>query len=95
MGRYDLVLVGRSLTFCLQGTKLRFLDTMSMHIALGGMTGDQRMLYMARTKGSLRKEVREIQERAAKYREEMVRLDIPATCLSEQFTSLIMSLFPF
>ncbi len=58
--------------FPLQGTKLRFLDTMSMHIAVGGMTGDQRVLYIARTKGSLRKEVRELQERAAKLREEMV-----------------------
>ena len=53
---------------------MRFMDTMSMHIALRGMTGDQRMLYMARKKGSLRKEVREIEERAARYREEMVRM---------------------
>ena len=52
---------------------MRFLDTMSMHIALTGMTGDQRMLFMARKKGSMRKEVREYEERAAKYREEMVR----------------------
>ena len=53
---------------------MRFMDTMSMHTALRGMTGDQRMLYMARTKGSMRKEVREYQERAAKYREEMVHM---------------------
>ena len=52
---------------------MRFLDTMSMHIALTGMTGDQRMLFMARKKGSMRKEVREYEERAAKYRKQMVR----------------------
>ena len=51
---------------------MRFMDTMSMHTALRGMTGDQRMLYMARKKGSLRKEVQEIEEWAARYREEMV-----------------------
>ncbi|GFR97393.1 DNA polymerase subunit gamma-1 [Elysia marginata] len=40
-----------------QGTQLRFLDTMSMHIAICGQTSFQRLLYKASRKGSLRKEV--------------------------------------
>ncbi|GFO44683.1 DNA polymerase subunit gamma-1, partial [Plakobranchus ocellatus] len=40
-----------------QGTQLRFLDTMSMHIAICGQTSFQRLLYKASGKGSHRKEV--------------------------------------
>lgn len=58
--------------YYIQRTKLRFLDTMSLHIALTGMTGDQRMLFLARTKGSLRKEVLEFQDRAARFRMDIV-----------------------
>ena len=58
--------------YYIQRTKLRFLDTMSLHIALTGMTGDQRMLFMARTKGSLRREVQEFQDRAAQFRMDIV-----------------------
>ena len=32
-----------------EGTSLRFLDTMSMHIAIAGLTSAQRMLYVAKT----------------------------------------------
>lgn len=40
-----------------QGTELRFLDTMSLHIAVCGQTSFQRLLYKASKKGSHRKEV--------------------------------------
>ncbi|KAK3790338.1 hypothetical protein RRG08_062571 [Elysia crispata] len=43
--------------YLVQGTQLRFLDTMSMHIAICGQTSFQRLLYKASGKGSHRKEV--------------------------------------
>ena len=48
-----------SCVFFTQGPKTRFLDTMSMHIAVAGFTSLQRMLYIAKKSGSQRKEVLE------------------------------------
>ncbi|XP_060083102.1 DNA polymerase subunit gamma-1-like [Ylistrum balloti] len=45
--------------YYIEKSKLRFLDTMSMHIAICGQTTYQRILYQATNKGSQRKEVRE------------------------------------
>ncbi|OWF43177.1 DNA polymerase subunit gamma-1-like [Mizuhopecten yessoensis] len=45
--------------YYVQKSKLRFLDTMSMHIAICGQTTYQRILYQATNKASNRKEVRE------------------------------------
>ena len=47
----------------LQGSKMRFLDTMSMHIAVCGLTSFQRILYQSSAKDTSRKEVREHSER--------------------------------
>ena len=43
--------------YFIQGTEMRFLDTMSLHIAISGLTGRQRILYQASKTGSRRKEV--------------------------------------
>ncbi|XP_069138631.1 DNA polymerase subunit gamma-1-like [Argopecten irradians] len=45
--------------YYLEKSKLRFLDTMSMHIAVCGQTTYQRILYQATNKASNRKEVQE------------------------------------
>ncbi|XP_072134225.1 DNA polymerase subunit gamma-1 isoform X1 [Mobula birostris] len=37
--------------YLMKGTKLRFLDTMSLHMAISGLTGFQRSLWMASKKG--------------------------------------------
>nr|KAG5714277.1 hypothetical protein BaRGS_018494 [Batillaria attramentaria] len=49
--------------YLIQGTQTRFLDTMSMHIAICGLTSFQRILYQSSAKDSSRKEVREHSER--------------------------------
>ncbi|KAK7109098.1 DNA polymerase subunit gamma-1-like isoform X2 [Littorina saxatilis] len=49
--------------YLIQGSKTRFLDTMSMHIAVCGLTSFQRILYQSSIKESSRKEVREHSER--------------------------------
>ncbi|CAG5123153.1 unnamed protein product, partial [Candidula unifasciata] len=43
--------------YMIQGTELRFLDTMSMHIAICGLTSFQRLLHNASGKDSHRKEI--------------------------------------
>lgn len=43
--------------YYIQGSKMRFLDTMSLHIAIAGLTGLQRALVMAEKTGSKRKPV--------------------------------------
>ncbi|KAL5004061.1 hypothetical protein ScPMuIL_017517 [Solemya velum] len=45
--------------YYIQRSKLRFLDTMSIHIAVCGLTTFQRILYVATNKNSSRKEVKE------------------------------------
>lgn len=53
--------------YYLKGTKLRFLDTMSLHIATVGFTTFQRMLFQANRNHTSRSEVREHLEKS-KYR---------------------------
>ncbi|CAL1528194.1 unnamed protein product, partial [Lymnaea stagnalis] len=43
--------------YLIEGTELRFLDTMSMHIAVCGQTSLQRLLHKAGSNGSGRKEI--------------------------------------
>lgn len=50
-------LLGRSV----QGSKMRFLDTMSLHMAISGLTGFQRSLWMASKYGK-RKGLQEVKE---------------------------------
>jgi len=50
-----------------QGSKTRFLDTMSLHIAISGLTSQQRILYMAKKSGSKRKEVLEHEDEVSKF----------------------------
>lgn len=38
---------------------MRFIDTMSLHIAVAGFTSSQRLLFVAKRSGSHRKELRE------------------------------------
>lgn len=45
--------------YYIKGSRMRFLDTMSMHMMICGLTSFQRVLLVAKTKGSHRKEVRE------------------------------------
>ncbi|XP_067827503.1 DNA polymerase subunit gamma-1 isoform X2 [Heptranchias perlo] len=40
--------------YLMKGTRLRFLDTMSLHMAISGLTGFQRSLWMANKKGKRR-----------------------------------------
>uniref|UniRef100_UPI00398F448B DNA polymerase subunit gamma-1 n=1 Tax=Pristiophorus japonicus TaxID=55135 RepID=UPI00398F448B len=40
--------------YLMKGTRLRFLDTMSLHMAISGLTGFQRSLWMASKKGKRR-----------------------------------------
>ncbi|XP_048418608.2 DNA polymerase subunit gamma-1 [Stegostoma tigrinum] len=40
--------------YLMKGTRLRFLDTMSLHMAISGLTGFQRSLWMATKKGKRR-----------------------------------------
>ncbi|XP_023673036.1 DNA polymerase subunit gamma-1 isoform X1 [Paramormyrops kingsleyae] len=66
----ERLLVGHNVSFdrahikeqyLLKGSKMRFLDTMSMHMAISGLTGFQRSLWMASRHGKRRglQEVRE------------------------------------
>jgi len=50
-----------------QGSRTRFLDTMSLHIAISGLTSLQRILYMAKKAGSKRKEVLEHEDEISKF----------------------------
>uniref|UniRef100_A0A673MKI6 DNA polymerase subunit gamma-1 n=1 Tax=Sinocyclocheilus rhinocerous TaxID=307959 RepID=A0A673MKI6_9TELE len=47
--------------YLLKGSKMRFLDTMSLHMAISGLTGFQRSLWMARKYGK-RKGLQEVKE---------------------------------
>lgn len=50
-----------------QGSKMRFLDTMSMHMAISGLTGFQRSLWMAAKHGK-RKGLQQVKEHMKKTR---------------------------
>jgi len=50
-----------------KGSKTRFLDTMSLHIAISGLTSLQRILYVAKKAGSKRKEVLEHEDEISKF----------------------------
>ena len=62
--------------FGLQGPRTRFLDTMSLHIATNGLTNQQRMLFMAKKKGSQRKEVQEAMSNPFTGESPMVSLEL-------------------
>ncbi|XP_013395097.1 DNA polymerase subunit gamma-1 isoform X2 [Lingula anatina] len=49
--------------YLIKGPKTRFMDTMSMHIAVSGFTGSQRMLWNAKKTGSKSKSILELEER--------------------------------
>lgn len=49
------------LGWSVQGSKMRFLDTMSLHMAIAGLTGFQRSLWMASKYGK-RKGLQEVKE---------------------------------
>ncbi|KAJ8393159.1 hypothetical protein AAFF_G00068420 [Aldrovandia affinis] len=51
--------------YLLKGSKMRFLDTMSLHMAISGMTGFQRTLWMARKVGK-RRGLQEVKEHLKK-----------------------------
>ncbi|KAI1904109.1 hypothetical protein AGOR_G00002300 [Albula goreensis] len=51
--------------YLLKGSKMRFLDTMSLHMAISGLTGFQRSLWMARKHGK-RRGLQEVKEHIKK-----------------------------
>jgi len=51
----------------LQGSRVRFLDTMSMHMAISGLTGFQRSLWMAAKHGK-RKGLQQVRQHMKKPR---------------------------
>ncbi|KAJ6662774.1 hypothetical protein lerEdw1_010978 [Lerista edwardsae] len=53
--------------YLIQGSKMRFLDTMSMHMAISGLTGFQRSLWMAAKHGK-RKGQQQVQQHIKKTR---------------------------
>ncbi|XP_069480412.1 DNA polymerase subunit gamma-1 [Ambystoma mexicanum] len=53
--------------YLLKGSKMRFLDTMSMHMAISGLTGFQRSLWMASKHGK-RKGLQEVKQHMKKTR---------------------------
>ncbi|XP_021263131.1 DNA polymerase subunit gamma-1 [Numida meleagris] len=53
--------------YLVQGSRLRFLDTMSMHMAISGLTGFQRSLWMAAKHGK-RKGLQQVREHMKKTR---------------------------
>ncbi|KFV15242.1 DNA polymerase subunit gamma-1, partial [Pterocles gutturalis] len=61
--------------YLIQGSRVRFLDTMSMHMAISGLTGFQRSLWMAAKHGK-RKGMQTVKEHAAKRRGQLHRLQI-------------------
>lgn len=50
-----------------QGSRMRFLDTMSMHMAISGLTGFQRSLWMAAKHGK-RKGLQQVKQHMKKTR---------------------------
>ncbi|XP_035800369.2 DNA polymerase subunit gamma-1 isoform X1 [Amphiprion ocellaris] len=57
--------------YLLKGTKARFMDTMSLHMAISGLTGFQRTLWMASKMGKKRglQEVKEHMKKAGRKKE--------------------------
>ncbi|XP_039579192.1 DNA polymerase subunit gamma-1 isoform X1 [Passer montanus] len=53
--------------YLIQGSKMRFLDTMSMHMAISGLTGFQRSLWMAAKHGK-RRGLQQVREHMKKTR---------------------------
>ncbi|NXK55673.1 DPOG1 polymerase, partial [Chauna torquata] len=53
--------------YLIQGSRVRFLDTMSMHMAISGLTGFQRSLWMAAKHGK-RKGMQQVKEHMKKTR---------------------------
>ncbi|XP_028920802.1 DNA polymerase subunit gamma-1 isoform X1 [Ornithorhynchus anatinus] len=53
--------------YLIQGSRMRFLDTMSMHMAISGLTGFQRTLWMAAKQGK-RKGAQEVLQQVKKTR---------------------------
>ncbi|XP_043934146.1 DNA polymerase subunit gamma-1 [Protopterus annectens] len=53
--------------YLIKGSKMRFLDTMSMHMAISGLTGFQRSLWMASKQGK-RRGLQEVKEHIKKMR---------------------------
>ncbi|XP_009572608.1 PREDICTED: DNA polymerase subunit gamma-1, partial [Fulmarus glacialis] len=53
--------------YLIQGSRVRFLDTMSMHMAISGLTGFQRSLWMAAKHGK-RKGLQQVKEHIKKTR---------------------------
>nr|XP_033776955.1 DNA polymerase subunit gamma-1 isoform X2 [Geotrypetes seraphini] len=51
--------------YLIKGSQMRFLDTMSMHMAISGLTGFQRNLWLA-TKHGKRKELQEVKQHIKK-----------------------------
>lgn len=61
----------------LEGSKSRFMDTMSLHMAISGLTGFQRTLWMASKLGK-RKGLQEVKEHIKKAGQ---KRDSPMVCL--------------
>lgn len=59
-----------------QGSKMRFLDTMSLHMAISGLTGFQRSLWMASRYGK-RERLHEVKQHMKKLGR---RPEGPAVC---------------
>lgn len=60
-----------------QGSKARFMDTMSLHMAISGLTGFQRTLWMANKMGK-RRGLQEVKEHIKKTGQ---KKDGPAVCV--------------
>ncbi|KFZ66852.1 DNA polymerase subunit gamma-1, partial [Podiceps cristatus] len=56
--------------YLIQGSRVRFLDTMSMHMAISGLTGFQRSLWMAAKHGK-RKGLQQVKQHIKKTRSKM------------------------
>ncbi|XP_009559691.2 DNA polymerase subunit gamma-1 [Cuculus canorus] len=56
--------------YLIQGSRVRFLDTMSMHMAISGLTGFQRSLWMAAKHGK-RKGLQQVKQHIKKTRSQM------------------------
>lgn len=65
-----------SITLLLKGSKVRFMDTMSLHMAISGLTGFQRTLWMACKLGKKRG-LQDVKEHIKKARH---KKDGPVVC---------------
>lgn len=68
-----------------QGSKMRFLDTMSMHMAISGLTGFQRSLWMAAKHGK-RKGLQQVKEHMRKTRS---KAEGPAVSVGAELLALL------